>query len=258
MVSLSSYRFGYDLETTFDVTFSNSSLVDTVPYIQLTESQLLAQIDGLRGKGYSVVSISGRVAADGLLYYTGVFRISAPIMETKVYLRDSLAAFQGRLKDMQGNGYQLVAQSLEMVSRAVVACSVFTRDRRLDYNISIDQKPLRWISLYNVSFYEFTNNILNNVRSFLPAHIDSYYIDSSDSVFSVVLLERTADIVQWFQWGLNDSYTRVTLKEKVNWDPIIALGYSYYSDHQHYLQWKQKSPPEYIFSTTATSFSEGC
>ena len=248
VVSLSSYRFGYNLETTFDVTFSNSSLVDTVPYIQLTECQLLAQIDGLRGQGYSVVSISGRVAADGLLYYTGVFRISAPIMETKVYLRDSVSVHLQRLVDLKASGYQLVAQSLETVGHVVEACSIYTRDIRLDYNISINTKPLDWTSFFNASFYQFTGNLLRAVSRYNPIHVDMYYgADNRSSLFSAVLLGYTQS--QWFLWGLNYSSTLAEVASmKQYWEPIISLGYSYLGSAVHYVQWQQKSPPEYVMN----------
>ena len=246
VVSLSSYRLGYGLETIFDVIFSNSSLVDTVPYIQLTESQLLAQIVELGSQGYAVSSISGRVASDGVLYYSGVFRAHPPIVETKVFLGDSETIHLKRLTDLKNTGHQLVAQSLETVDEETEACSVYTRDIRLSYNISVDTKPPNWISFFNTTFYQFTGNLLKAVSQYSPIHIDVYHRAASSSpLFSAVLLEYPQS--QWFVWDMNYNRTLTELEgAKLYWEPVLSLGYnSNLGNEVHYVQWQRKSQPEY-------------
>ena len=246
VVSLSSYRLGYGLETIFDVIFSNSSLVDTVPFIQLTEIQLLAQISELANRGYAVRSISGRVASDGMLYYSGVFKANPPIVETKVFLGDSETIHLKRLTDLKSSGYQLVAQSLEKVGKEAGACSVYMRDIRLSYNISIDTKPPNWISFHNASFYQFTGNLLRAASQYIPIHIDVCYMAvNSSPLFSAVLLEYTQS--QWFLWDLNYSRTLAELEgANLYWEPVMSLGYnSNLGSEVHYVQWQRKSQPEY-------------
>eukprot|EP00731_Ephydatia_muelleri_P010949 Em0005g1535a len=223
---------------------------------KLNEIQLLAQISELANRGYAVRSISGRVASDGMLYYSGVFKANPPIVETKVFLGDSETIHLKRLTDLKSSGYQLVAQSLEKVGKEAEACSVYTRDIRLSYNISIDTKPPNWISFHNASFYQFTGNLLRAASQYIPIHIDVCYMAvNSSPLFSAVLLEYTQS--QWFLWDLNYSRTLAELEgANLYWEPVMSLGYnSNLGSEVHYVQWQRKSQPEYATNRVPSALS---
>ena len=237
VVSIASYHSGPNLRANFDVLFSNSSLVDTVVYIQITEGQLLTMINDLRRDGYSLWSISERVRNFGNIpYYSGVFGKNAATVETKVHLRDNIATFQSRLVDMQAKGYQLVAQSVEKIGQVLEACSIYRRDSN-----STNTKPLAWQSIFNVSYSIFVT--MNMTSNLVPIHVDTYYLNyDGKAFFSAVLLERTpGNQAQWFQWGLSsNSIMNLVNAQRPTWVPIFSLGYIYAADTAHYLQWQRK------------------
>ena len=234
VVSIASYHSGPSLRANFDVVFTNSSLVDTAVYIQITEDQLLTMINSLSSSGYSLWSISDRVRNFGSIpYYSGVFGKNAPTVETKVYLRDNMTTFQRRLKDMQSKGYQLVAQSVEKIGQTLEACSIYRRD-----SSSTSTKPLVWQSIFNVSYSVFLT--MNMTSNLVPIHLDTYYVSNDKALFSVVLLERTlVNQGQWLQWGMNGNQINT---QKPNWSPIFSLGYIYWGipgATAHYMQWQK-------------------
>ena len=238
VVSIASYHSGPTLRANFDVLFSNSSLVDTVVYIQITEDQLLTMISNLRRDGYSLWSISERVRNLGNIpYYSGVFGKNAATVETKVYLRDNIATFQSRLVDMQAKGYQLVAQSVEKIGQVLEACSIYRRDSN-----STNTKPLAWQSIFNVSYSIFVT--MNTTSSGLvPIHIDTYYWSNDKALFSVVLsVPAPENQGQWFQWGPNSYGPDLMNLRKPTWQPAFSLGYIYWGiagGTAHYMQWQK-------------------
>ena len=239
VVSIASYHSGPTLRANFDVLFSNSSLVDTVVFIQVTEDQLRTMINDLRSAGYSLWSISDRVRNFGdVPYYSGVFGKNAATVETKVYLRDNMATFQSRLKDMQAKGYQLVAQSIEKIGQVLEACSIWRQDSN-----STLTRPLTWQSIYNVSYSFFVT--MNMTSNFVPIHIDTYYLSNDKALFSAVLAERTTQNQgQWFQWGLDIYASNLANVQKPKWDPTFSLGYIYWGNAggtAHYVQWQPSS-----------------
>ena len=238
VVSIASYHSGPALRANFDVLFSNSSLVDTVVFIQITEDQLRTMINDLRSAGYSLWSISDRVRNFGdVPYYSGVFGKNAATVETKVYLRDNMATFQSRLKDMQAKGYQLVAQSIEKIGQVLEACSIWRQDSN-----STLTRPLTWQSIFNVSYSFFVT--MNMTSNLVPIHIDTYYLSyDGTAFFSFVLSERTPERRdQWFQWALNSSSVASVIDvQKPYWDPLLSLGYTYYAETFHFLQWQKRA-----------------
>ena len=239
VVSIASYHSGPALRASFDVLFSNSSLVDTVVFIQITEDQLRTMINDLRSAGYSLWSISDRVRNFGdVPYYSGVFGKNAATVETKVYLRDNMATFQSRLKDMQAKGYQLVAQSIEKIGQVLEACSIWRQDSN-----STLTRPLTWQSIYNVSYSFFVT--MNMTSNLVPIHIDTYYLSKDGrAYFSAVLSERTPERRdQWFQWGLNSISiaNQLNVQKHINWIPSLSLGYSNFGTTLHYVQWQKRT-----------------
>ena len=238
VVSIASYHSGPSLRANFDVVFTNSSLVDTAVYIQITEDQLLTMINSLSSSGYSLWSISDRVRNFGSVpYYSGVFGKNAPTVETKVYLRDNMTTFQSRLKDMQSKGYQLVAQSVEKIGQTLEACSIYRRD-----SSSTSTKPLVWQSIFNVSYSVFLT--MNMTSNLVPIHLDTYYVTNDGrAYFSAVLSERTPERPgQWFQWGMNAVSVRNQLSlQKSKWTPSFSIGYNNFGAKFHYVQWQQRT-----------------
>ena len=238
VVSIASYHSGPALRANFDVLFSNSSLVDTIVYVQITEGQLLTMINDLRSDGYSLWSISERVRNFGNIpYYSGVFGKNAATVETKVYLRDNITTFQSRLVDLQAKGYQLVAQSVEKIGQVLEACSIYRRDSN-----STNTKPLAWQSIFNVSYSIFVT--MNMTSNLVPIHVDTYYLNyDGKAFFSAVLSERTPERQgQWFQYGMSATSVASQLNlQKPTWVPSFSLGYVNFWSTSHYVQWQKRT-----------------
>ena len=234
---LTAYRSssGSRINLHFGVILNNSTQLDSVAFRDLNPEVLRSKIAEMNEKGYSVKYISDRFrGGNTVCSYSIVFVPTDDIIDTEVFLQDSIATHEQQLATKTADRYVLRSISLcdlTPVGGIVEVATVYTRDRRIAAGIPIDDHP-KWISYHNLTFYDFTEVTLRHVREKMyPTYVESYYLSADrtrNSYFSVVLEEQSESDSGWFRWGLN--YTEAVEQTKTNsrsWVPCLITGYNY-------------------------------
>ena len=240
------YQLGPNSKSYFDVVLSNSSTVDVKGFFDLDITQLNRTIQNMTQYGYSVCFLSDRKRGNRPVspHYTVVFKRDPQLIETKVYLRDSIAAYLERLARKKREGYQLVSHSFCAIDGTLEAASVYKRDRRLAFNITVENQQ-RWKSYHNLSFYDFTRTALHLGRqNYTPSFVETYEPGQSGiSLFAAIFTEHTPTTkFNWFRWGLNTtSAIQYVNRWKSLWDPVITTGYNYLNNVYHFIEFKRRS-----------------
>ena len=240
------YQVGPNSKSYFDVILSNSSRFDVKGFFDLDITDLNRTIQNMTQQGYSVWFLSDRKRGNRPVspHYTVVFKKDPQLIETKVYLRDSIAAYLERLARKKHEGYQLVSHSFCAIDGKLEATSVYKRDRRLAFNITVDNQQ-RWESYHDLSFYNFTRIALHWSRqNYTPSFIEAYEPgQSGTSLFAAIFTEHTpATKSNWFRWGLNTTSVIQNIdRQKSVWDPLITTGYNYLNNVYHFVEFKRRS-----------------
>ena len=240
------YRVGSDSRSYFDVILSNSSNVDVKGFLDLGITALNKTIQNMTQQGYSVWFLSDRKRGNRPVspHYTVVFGRDPQIIETKVYLRDSIAAYLRRLAQKKRERYQLVSHSFCVIDGKLEATSVYKRDRRIAFNITVENQQ-RWASYHNLTFYDFTRIALQFSRqNYTPTFIKAYEpVESGASLFAAIFTEHTPPTrSNWFRWGLNTTSVIQNIdRRKLAWDPVITTGYNYLNNVYHFVEFKRRS-----------------
>lgn len=243
-----SYKVGQTPKAYYSLVFHNSTVLKTRGFVELKPTSLDMKIEEMKADGYSLRYLSCRMqrATPYRRLYAAVFEQLPDIIETEVYLRDSMDTYHARLKEKKEAGYQLVSHCFAHIPEdgSVEVSSVYTRDRRVAFNITAPP-PLQWKSYYNLSFYDYTEVALtlaneNMYLTFLDIWNYEGDVIDPESFFACVFTEHV-DNSEWFRWGMNTTATRALVEEsRGSWDPVIITGYSYQSQLSHYAQFKRK------------------
>ena len=237
------YRVGPDLRPYFDVILTNSSEADTVGYLDLKIDQMNKTIDKMRTQGYSARYIVTRDRGKNQAIhtsYSAVFVRKNDILETEVFLQDSLQEYEQRLSSKTSKGYRLLSHSFCKIQGQIEVTSVYERDRRLAFNISVPNL-VQWQSKHNLTFFMFSGIALSLSREgYYPSYVESYNFQSgADNSRFAAVFEKPNDVnLNWFRWALNTTTARDTIKSELKdgiWQPLVSLAYNYLGNVRHYL-----------------------
>ena len=238
------YRVGPSLKPYFDVILTNSSEADTKGFMDLTFDDMNRTIHEMKAEGYSasVVVDRARGKAPTAPSYSAVFTRKNDILETEVYLRDRVQEYEERLKRMKAAGYRLISHSFCEIQGQLEVASVYERDRRLAYNITVPNL-LRWQSYYNLPFYNFSEVALSLGRqNYYPYYVESYNLQgvstTGNSVFAAIFEQPIGPNLNWFRWSLERSAAEDTITSELTdgiWEPRVSLAYNYLGNIRHYL-----------------------
>ena len=237
------YRVGPDHRPYFDVILTNSSEADTIGYLDLKIDQMNRTIQNMRTQGYSARYIVTRDRGKNLATatsYSAVFVRKNDIFETEVFLQDSLQEYEQRLTSKTAEGYRLISHSFCKIHGQIEVASVYERDRRLGFNISVPNL-VQWQSEHNLTFFEFSDIALTLGREgYYPAYVESYNFGSvTDHSRFAAVFEKPNDVSQnWFRWALDTTTAKQTIDSELEdgiWQPLISLAYNYLGNVRHYL-----------------------
>lgn len=240
---VSPYRVGPDLRPYFDVILTNSSEADTIGYLDLKVDQMNQTIKRMKTQGYSAKYIVTRGRGKNPAThtsYSAVFIQKNDILETEVFLRDSLQEYEERLSRKTSEGYRLVSHSFCNIQGQIEVVSVYERDRRLAFNISVPNL-VQWQSGHNLTFFKFSEVALTLGRDgYYPAYVESYNFGSgTDNSRFAAVFEKPNDVnLNWFRWALDTTTARDTINSELEggiWQPLISLAYNYLGNVRHYL-----------------------
>lgn len=227
----------------FDVILTNHSQVDTRTFIDLNSAVANKTIKQMAHEGYSLEKISDRergLSSSKALSYTLLFTRTDDIMETKVFLGDSPEAYDERLSRMNSSGFRIISHSIAHSSGKYQVSSIFRRDRRLAFNISIDPVP-QVKSFLNFTFFEFTRSSLNLAkRNYYMSHLEVHSNPRKhSSQFSAIFKENTKESIHnghWFRWGLDSNAVQTLITSQVDdWDPHMITGYNYLGNVRYFV-----------------------
>ena len=226
----------------FDMIFHNSTEFETRGCVDQTPLKARAKIERMREEGFSVWYLTNRRRNKNWPHYSIVFGRTPDIIETEVYLRDNMTTYFQRLEEKKSLGYRLRSHCfVDLLNNGVLeASSVFTRDRRIPFNITIGN-ALNWTSYHNLSFFDFTGVALQHGRDNLyPSFLDVWKY-GDESRFAAIFEELQPEDTKWFRWGMNATVARqVVTLAKDDWDPVISVGYKYLGNVLHFLQFQRK------------------
>ena len=240
---VSPYRVGPDFKPYFDVILTNSSEEDTIEYLDLKVDQMNQTIQRMRTQGYSAKYIvtRDRGKTPGIhTSYSAVFVRKNDILETEVFLRDSLQEYEQRLSSKTLEGYRLLSHSFCKIQGQIEVVSVYERDRRLAFNISVPNL-VQWQSKHNLPFFNFSDIALALGREgYYPSYVESYNFGSGtdNSRFAAVFEKPNGPNLNWFRWALNTTTAKDTIRSELEggtWRPLISLAYNYLGNVRHYL-----------------------
>ena len=244
MTWITTHRGGPTQRHGFDIILTNHTSVDTRVFIDLGYVQLNETIYSMLDEGYSVQTISDRErgnAPTSSLSYTVLFTRTIDILETEVFLRDSVDEYHERLSRMNASGYRIASHSVVQFNGKYEVSSVYKRDRRIAFNISIDPPP-KLVSFFNVTFFDFTRLSLDIVQQSYYLNFVEVYADigNPSARFSAILYEHTDRTIHrgnWFRWGLDeDSLKTLIAGEGANWDPFLICGYNYIGVLRYFIE----------------------
>jgi hypothetical protein len=238
------YRVGPDLKPYFDVILTNSSEADTKGFMDLTFEDMNRTIHRMKTEGYSASVIIDRVRgkAPRAPSYSAVFTRKNEILETEVFLRDSIQEYDERLQRMKAAGYRLISHSFCVIQGELEVVSVYERDRRLAFNITVPNL-LQWQSYYNLPFFNFSEIALKLGRQgYYPYYVESYNLPvvstTSSSVFAAIFEQPIGHNLNWFRWALAKAVAEETITSELTdgiWEPRVSLAYNYLGNVRHYL-----------------------
>lgn len=241
---ITTHRGGPTQRHFFDVILSNHTRVDTRVFIDLNYNALNETIYRMADEGYSVETICDRERGpvdNSHTSYTALFERTSHILETEVFLGDSVDNYNERLSRMNASGYRIVSHSIVTEDDKFRVSSVYKRDRRLAFNISIGPQP-KMESFFNVSFFDFTRLSLEYAKqdyylNFVEVHSET---GNPSARFSAIFYQHTDKTIRsgnWFRWGLNEEGVEALIaREGENWDPVIISGYNYIGLVRYFIQ----------------------
>lgn len=247
---ITTHLLGTSKTQAFDILLSNGTNIDSRVFIDLTAAALREAVTTMTAQGYSISSLADRErgkAPNLAISYTALFRRSNHLLETELFLGDSVDDWKKRVVAMNNSGYRLVSQSFTHLQGREKVSTIFTRDRRLAHNITFEGPP-KMFSFTNETFYEFTRLALNYARkSYYLTHLEVNQRDSDTFPrFSAILVAHTALSVRrgnWFRWGLNEeAITTMIQLESPNWDPYVVNGYSHQGEAVFYMAFQRHVP----------------
>ena len=246
---MSPYRVGPDLKPYFDVILTNSSQADTKGFLDLTFDDMNRTIHEMKAEGYSasVIVDRARGKAPTAPSYSAVFTRKNEIFETEVYLRDNVQQYDQRLNRMRAAGYRLISHSFCEIQGQLEVASVYERDRRLGFNITVPNM-VQWQSYYNLAFFNFSEIALTLGRDgYYPYYVESYNLQgvstTSSSVFAAIFEQPIGPNLNWFRWSLSKATAEDTITSELSggiWVPSISLAYNYLGNIRHYLGFSRR------------------
>ena len=243
---ISSYRQGPGMTPYFDFVATNSTIVDTVSYVEIGYNQLNRTIQDMKEKGYDIKLLIDRIKGRNPSEpsYSVIFEPRDLIFESVIFLRDQFKVHEYRIKKMLEAGYRLVSHSSCAIRRNIETTSVYMRDRRIAFGIPTPSYPQQQVR-NNMTFFEFTHVTLKLANEgYFPFAIEVYSLPSHpDSVFSVTFEERSEESEgNWFRWNLNATAARdlIEVETRVSWDVYITTGYTYLGSSQHFIEFTRK------------------
>ena len=237
------YRVGPDLKPYFDVILTNSSEADTKGFMDITFDNMNRTIHESKAEGYSasIIISRDRGKTPTAPSYSAIFTRKNDILETEVYLRDSVQQYDQRLARMKAAGYRLLSHSFCVIQGQLEVVSVYERDRRLGFNITVPN-ILQWQSYYNLPFFNFSEIALTLGRQgYYPYYVHSYNLPggtATSSVFAAIFEQPIGHNLNWFRWALDQAAAEETITSELTdgiWEPRISLAYNYLGNVRHYL-----------------------
>ena len=237
------YRVGPDLKPYFDVILTNSSQADTKAFMDLNVDVMNRTIYEQQALGYSARLIVGRDRGKNpsAPSYSAVFTRKNTIFETEVYLRESIQEYEARLSSKTASGFRLISHSFCKIQGWWEVVSVYERDRRLAFNITIpDSDRTLWQSEHNLTFFKFSEVALRlGSDGFYPTYVQSIDDSTTNSKFAAIFEKPGSGVnLNWFRWALNLTTVRDTINAELAdgiWEPLITVAYNYLGNIRHYL-----------------------
>ena len=234
----------------FDVILTNSSDTDTKGFMDITHEVMNQTIYDMKALGYSASTITHRPRGrePKSPSYTAIFTRKNDILETEVFLRDSLQEYRQRLTRMTAEGYRLLSHAFCEIQGQTEVVSVYERDRRLAYNITVPNL-VQWQSYYNLTFFKFSEVALQLGRDdYYPYFVQSYRSTDvtnvqHNSLFAAVFVQPIGNNLNWFRWGLERSVASDTITVQLNdgiWEPRISLAYNYLGNMPHFVSFTRR------------------
>ena len=243
---ISSYRLGPGMTPYFDFVATNSTLANTVSYVEIGYNELNRTIKDMREKGYDIKMLIDRIRGRNPSEpsYSVIFEPRHQIFESVVFLRDGFRVHESRQAEMLRAGYRIFSHSFCTIQGSIEATAVYVRDRRIPFGIPVPFYPQQQIR-NNMTFFAFTHQTLSLANdNYYPYAVEVYSLPSlSDSIFSVIYERRSRRTEgNWFRWSLNITAARdlIERETRVSWDVYITTGYTYLGSSQHFIEFKRK------------------
>ena len=247
MIWITTHLVGTSNVQVFDIILSNNIKVDTRVVIDVTAQALNDTVRKMFTEGFTISSLADRVrgrSPNNAVSYTALFDKSNHLLETEMYLGDTVVDWKKRVVAMNSSGYRLISQSFVEFQDKEQVSTIFTRDRRLAYNITFEP-PQKMFTFNNVSFFQFTTLALQYARkSYYLSHLEVNQREGDPSArFSAILLGHTPKTIRngnWFRWGLNEEAVNSMIElESPNWDPHALSGYSHQGVLVYYVAFRR-------------------
>ena len=246
---ITSYRLGPDKTPFFDFVASNSSLVNTISYVDIGYNKLNRSIHEMKEQGYFVSLLIDRIRGPNPTEpsYSVIFSPRDAILETQVNLRDSYEDYLSRLARNTAAGFRILSQSFCSIQDSVEVATVFTRDRRIPLNIPAPRGPAIEVRS-NMTFFQFTRITLQLAADgFFPSAVEAFTQGSTtNSFFSVIYQQRGENTFgNWFRWSLNTTAARDLIEKETSqsWDVYLTVGYTYIGNTEHFVEFRRKGAP---------------
>lgn len=228
----------------YDLIFDNSSKHLTRAVFELSGAVLNSTIINMARDGYMMRVIASRYR-QGTPLYSGVFQQESDLIETAVYLHQTILAHYNLRINLKKEGWQMKCQDVTAEQNQLRFSSIYVRDRRKTYNITVHTPD--WQSFYGFNFYQFMSLTLQyGLLNYFPRHVTAYlYPGETESRFAVIYERKVhGDTDQlWYRWGLNAT---TALKDidmfNPDWDPVLIMGYKYKDSVKYMIQWGRKIP----------------
>lgn len=229
----------------YDIIFRNSTQTPSFGFVELTSFQLNETIKREEKQGFLIHEITARLNGTTPLYSV-VFRKEEELIESHAYWGLQVYPHAITRINMQKKGWYLMSQHFLVAPDYSSVSAVYHRDRRVTYNITIEDVP-DWAVYYGFSFYYFTSISLDFAHyRYYPKHVSTYYYGNEQNArFSVIYeskQEGHPSFYRWFRWGLNSSEVYSDVRTfSDHWDLVYMIGYKYNDKIAYMVTWGSKT-----------------
>ena len=223
----------------------HNSTIRTREFLDITKEELARQVGLQETDGYFVWKISGKLRSnDSKPLYSVIFGHNPAYIETLILEGLSFFAHFTRSLDLQNQGWGVISQVVLASQSQTIFSSVYQRDKRLAFNITIPAEEILPVreSFFGFPFDVFTGiALLKASANFHPIQVNTYNLPNFGSQFSAVFEKSGRSNSFFFRWGRNiTEVTEDVARFRNSWDPLIVSGYRYNGLVEYFMMWGPK------------------